>query len=568
MSSPVETIKSRLSIVEVVGSYLKLEKAGGNFRACCPFHQEKTPSFFVSPTRETYHCFGCNRGGDIISFVQEIEGLEFLDALKILAERAGVELEPLAHQNKDETDHLARLLEEAVAFYERELGRSGSVQGYLTSRGLKAETLKSFRLGFAPAGWRNLHDHLLKLGFKPEEMEKVGLVVLAGDKSYGSRFYDRFRSRIMFPLRNPAGKLVGFSGRQFGEEGGAKYINTPQTLFFDKSRVLYGYDKGKLKMKQDDYCVLVEGQVDLLMSHQAGVTNTVATSGTALTTEHLKLIKRLTDNLILAYDYDSAGLKASWTAINLSRSLGLNVKIAKLPSGQDPADVIKEDPVVWLAALQNAKHYIDFMVDSLREEGKTGLDLAIEVSRSVLPYVKSLESKMEQAHFINKIAATLGLPEQAVREDLAKIKLDTPLAPASPAAKTVPDKLSSRQLLIEERLFSLIFFLADLAGSSEEEAKAANLLGVENFVKKKEAWNTKRDRLCLEAELLYGEPDAKLWEEVWELAANLRSENLKEELQTLLIKIKQAEEKGDQPSVKVFLERFREISQTLNEIKK
>ncbi|MCX6712416.1 MAG: DNA primase [Candidatus Vogelbacteria bacterium] len=326
MASSVEQIKAKLSIVDVVGSYLKLEKAGINYRGKCPFHNEKTPSFFVSLARGSYHCFGCNRGGDIISFVQDIEGLDFIEALRILAERAGVELEPLHRGEGLATNRLFTLLDEATKFYTQQLdlALNKKARDYLIERGLTEESIKNFRVGFAPDGWRGVYDHLIRLGFNEGEMIKVGLVIAntkAGPQA--SRGYDRFRSRLMFPIANPNGKVVGFSGRIFGAETEttAKYINSPQTELYNKSKILYGYDRAKQAMRQQDECIFVEGQMDLIMSHQAGATNTVAVSGTALTTEHIQLVKRLTDNIVLANDYDLAGLKASLRAINLIRGM-------------------------------------------------------------------------------------------------------------------------------------------------------------------------------------------------------------------------------------------------------
>jgi len=317
-------------------------------------------------------------------------------------------------------------------------------------------------------------------------------------------------------------------------------------------------------MKQNDTCVLVEGQVDLLMSHQAGVTNTVATSGTALTEEHLGLIKRLTPNLVLAYDYDLAGLKASWNAINLSRKLGFNVKIAKLPSGQDPADLIKNDPSLWLGAISNSRHYIDFMIDALKEEGKEGLDLTLAVARFVLPYVKALEQKMEQAHFISKIATTLGLPEEAIKEDLAKIKLEPEEKISSSLA---PSAIKTRQVLIAERLFGLIFILEKTAEASEKKKELSTLLGEDSFTQEFKNFEPMRDKLSLEAELLYGEAGPALWTEALDLARSLKEELLRKELEKLMIQIRQAEERKELERVGELLERSREISKVLNEIK-
>jgi DNA primase len=325
MSTPVEQIKARLSIVDVVGSYIKLDKAGSSFKALCPFHNEKSPSFNVSPSRDAYYCFGCNRGGDIFSFVEEIEGIEFVDALKLLADRAGVTLTHDIKENKSEREHLASLMEEATLFYERQLLQNTAVKAYLVDRGLTEETVRSFRIGFAPLEWRAVYDHLRSKHFSDAEIEKAGLV----KPTEGKEPYDRFRGRVMFPIFDANGRVVAFSGRVFGEQKNkdgsdvAKYINSPETPLYDKSSIMFGYDRAKRAIRTQNFTILVEGQMDLIMSHQAGTENTVAVSGTALTEKHLTLLKRLSDNLVFAFDADEAGLRATARAFRLALALGM-----------------------------------------------------------------------------------------------------------------------------------------------------------------------------------------------------------------------------------------------------
>lgn len=569
MASSVEQIKAKLGIVDVVSSYMKLEKAGINYRGCCPFHNEKTPSFFISPARGSYHCFGCNRGGDIISFVQEIEGVDFLEALKTLAERAGVELEPLSRAPKTD-NRLFNLLDEATNFYFKQLVNKPEALKYLYDRGLTKDTIKAWRLGFAPDGWRSLSEYLLGRGYREEEMIKTGVAVAQTAHAGQGRVYDRFRSRIMFPLFSPTGKVVGFSGRIFGENQAdtAKYINSPQTELYDKSRILYGYDRAKQTMRQKDFCVFVEGQMDLLMSHQAGITNTVAVSGTAMTGEHVQLIKRLTDNVVLAYDYDLAGLAASRRAIDLLRSEGLNVKIAKLPSGQDPAEVIKENPLEWLKSIEGSKHYIDFMIDALQEEGKNGLELNLAINTYVLPYIKALEKKMEQAHFVAKLSNLLAISEEAIWSDLSKIKeepgSETSKVQGSPDPSLVP--VMTRARLIEERLFGLYFLL--LARGEEEKVSKclAELLKNDNFIKKKEEYTGSHDRLALAAELVY-DPASDLIEEIVNLAKAWREEGLKEELREALKAVQEAEKKGDNEALTTNLKKCQDLTLAINNFK-
>ncbi|MFA6254213.1 MAG: DNA primase [Candidatus Paceibacterota bacterium] len=565
MASSVEQIKAKLSIVDVVGSYLKLEKAGINYRGRCPFHNEKTPSFFVSPTRGSYHCFGCNKGGDIISFVQEIEGLDFIEALRVLAERAGVELEPLRRGEGLANNRLYSLLEEATKFYSQQLDQNKEARDYLIKRGLTEQSIKDFRLGFVPEAWRGVYDHLVRSGYHEDEMIKVGLVISntnTGPKA--GRGYDRFRSRLMFPISSPNGKVVGFSGRIFGVETEtmAKYINTPQTELYNKSKILYGYDRAKQAIRQNDECIFVEGQMDLIMSHQAGATNTVAVSGTALTEEHIQLVKRLTDNIILAYDYDLAGLKASLRAINLIRQEEINVKIAKLPSGEDPAEVIKADPAGWAKVIIGAKHYIDFMIDTLQEEGKTGLELNLGINNYVLPYVKALNKKMEQAHFVAKLSSLLHISEEAIWSDLQKINNDEALAPAVIAPEVI-----SRQKLIEEKILGLYFLLFDKSEAEKANTRLIELWSQEVFESKIKRAESERGRLALTAELWY-DPEKDLTAELEDLANNWREEQLKAELRQTFADVQLSEKNKDEAKLDASLKKCQELSIAINKLKK
>jgi len=570
MSSTVEQIKARLSIADVIGSYLKLEKAGANWRARCPFHNEKTPSFFVSPGRESYHCFGCNKGGDIFTFVQEVEGVDFLGALKVLAERAGVEI---IHDHRDgprPNDRLFLLMEVATKFYEAELTKNQPVIDYLVNRKVESGTVKNFRLGFAPAGWRFLHDHLFSKGFTVSEMIEAGMVIRS-ERTTGAKgevFYDRFRSRIMFPLADSAGRVVGFSGRIFGEadEGTAKYVNSPQTALFDKSRLLFGYDKAKVEMRRRDFAILVEGQVDLIMSHQAGMANTVAGSGTALTVEQITMLGRMTKNLIMAYDYDLAGLKASRRAIELIQTAGLNVKIAKLPTGQDPADVIKNDPQVWLSAIKEAKHHIDFLIDALQAEGKTGLELSRSVNSIVLPAIKALGKKMEQAHFVAKLSLLLGIGEESIWSDLSALKIDVSGGPIiQPANSTLVKK--TRQSVILDRIFGLIFWLEETSQKLLEPVslvdKLKEALGLDTYEVERQAREIQSGRLAMEAEFFF-QGSSRLAGDIDDLFNNLMADDLKEQLREAMSALKRAELSGDQIELDKWLKKCQAITRDLN----
>jgi len=433
MSSAVEEIKARLNIVEVVGSYIKVEKAGSSYKALCPFHQEKSASFNVSPSRQAYYCFGCNRGGDMFTFVEEIEGVQFIDALKILAERAGIVLSREESEGKSDRERMLSIMEESARFYEGLLAEHKDAFQYLKGRGLTDETIATFRIGFVPttdiAGWRPVHTYLREKGFTDEEIERAGLTKKVqpkpGSGSAKEGYYDRFRSRIMFPIRDQGGRTVAFSGRIFGNaknsDGSdvAKYINSPETPLYDKSTVLFGYDMAKSAIRKQNFTVVVEGQMDLIMAHQAGTTNTVAVSGTALTEKHLGLLKRLSDNVVFAFDSDQAGVNATTRAFHLALALGLNVRVARMGE-KDPADLILKDPESWQKALAESVHIIDSLLLSLKERHSEQSAYRKAVEEEVIPLLIAIPSRIERAHFIIEIARRLSVPEDAVWEEVKR----------------------------------------------------------------------------------------------------------------------------------------------------
>ena len=466
MDNAVQEVKNRLDIAEVVGSYLKLQRAGANLRGLCPFHAEKSPSFFVSPVRQTWHCFGCSRGGDVFKFVQEIEGIEFGDALRLLAQRAGVDLpaySPRLAKEKSERTRMQELLELACQFFEKQLVSSSKGQeanAYLKDRGLSKESITEWRLGWSPGGkGKTLIEFLRGRGYSLAEIERAGLTV----HSEGS-VYDRFRSRIMFPVQDPHGKVIGFGGRIFGTKetdppagGLAKYINTPNTLLYDKSRVLYGLDRAKTECRRQDSCLLVEGYIDAIMVSQAGFKNVVAVSGTALTQQHLNTLKRYSNNLTLSFDMDSAGDAATKRGIDLALSQGFSINVVIMPQGKDPGDVAR-DPEQWKALVAQATSILDFLFttalsrfDATTAEGKRA------IGKELIPVIKKISNKIEQAHWARKLATELNVPEQSVQEELkaytdsgqgyGRSKEESSLAPLQ----------KTRRELLEERTLSLLF---------------------------------------------------------------------------------------------------------------
>lgn len=545
MNSPVEQIKSRLNIIDVVQSYLRLQKAGVNYRALCPFHSEKTPSFFVSPIRDSWHCFGCNRGGDIFSFVMEIEGMEFSEALKILASRAGVELKPIDQKYKSERVRLLQLMEEAKKFYEAELKNNQEVINYLKERGVKGETAKNFSIGYAPEGWRNLYDFLKGKNYFDIEIEKSGMVVKS-DKGY----YDRFRNRIMFPVNSSSGQTVGFSGRIFGEDS-AKYINTPQTILYDKSKILYGFDKAKNEIRKKNQCILVEGQMDVIMSHQAGIANTVASSGTSLTKDHLNIVKRLTDNIVMAFDKDEAGVRAAGKGIDMALADGFDVKVAVVPLGKDPADAIKKNPDDWKNVLEKAKNVIEFYLVLFKGDRK-------KIERIILPYVAILPSEMEKAHWVAEIARQLKINEEAVWEELRRLDIKSKVGAPTETSEFDHKGSLSRLQLLQRRLTGFILLKKD-TDSQELKAAIDKFIRDDNFDLNN--LNLPQEQLIFEAELFYSKVD-DLKTEFEKLISEFKKEEIKSELVMITNKIRKLEGK-DEAEIENYLSKFHELVKKL-----
>ncbi|MEK7556294.1 MAG: DNA primase [Patescibacteria group bacterium] len=560
----VEQIKGRLSIVDVVGSYIKLEKAGGNFRAVCPFHAERTPSFFVSPVRDSYHCFGCNRGGDIFSFVEEIEGIDFKGALKVLADKAGVTLLEVNPALRSEKEQLYEILEEATKLFQWNLIKNKEALSYLYGRGVTADTLKQFRIGFAPESWSFVRDALAAKGFKEQEMEKAGLVIKS-PKGY----YDRFRSRIMFPLADSAGRVVGFSGRIFGDEENkmGKYINSPETILFSKSQLLYGYDKAKSEIRKQNACILVEGQMDLLMAHQAGFSNTVAVSGTALTDSHVRMIKRMANTLIIAFDADPAGNSASGKGALTGMSLGMDVKVVPMPQGLDPADVIAKNLDLWKKNLKEAKHIVHFYLDILEEKHLESREFRIAVGKLVLPFIKQMGNKIEQAHFVEEVAKRLSIPQEPIWAELEKMPLPSASGDlkeeVEPILKEIP---RGRKDIIEQQIMSILFWQESLKKPAisigNQEKHLEDVVGRQRMEKLRQVSADEKRERVFEVEI-YFEGERDVGHELGELFTQLEKEAARNAFAVAMGELKEAEESGDTTRVSKLLQKCQELAKQI-----
>ena len=561
MTDTVQQIKDRLSITDVVSQYVKLERAGGAYRARCPFHSERTPSFFVSPDRGTYHCFGCNVGGDIFSFVEQIEGLDFKGALKILAEKAGV---PLVYEKKGERDsreRLFELLETAAILYASSL--NDPAREYLHRRGINDETIKSFRVGLAGESWSDTSNYLRSKNFSEKEILDAGLAK-RGERG----LFDRFRSRIIFPIADSAGRTVGFSGRIFPSTGSGqaerteskieppKYLNSPETVLFHKSKILYAYDRAKQAIRKHNCAVLVEGQLDLLASHQAGWGNTVAVSGTAFTMEHAVLINRMTENLVIALDADEAGIKAAGRAARSALRGGLNVKVARLPEGMDPADLILESgKEAWSSAIREAKDIIVFLLDVLYEhtgkDGKGKLEkdrFRKAVETIVLPFLADVQSPIARDQYVREIASRLGVSEKAVLDSLAGVPRDS-------SAEISADGVQARPAFAERfgrarQAFSLLLW-QEAASKPQLEVKEyakgfEHAIGADAYKILRSLPESEQEALRFSAENMYGKSSG-VKREAQALLDALLGDRLGVELAKATSSLKDAEREGNEP---------------------
>lgn len=465
MDSQVEEIKNKLNVLDVVGGYVKLSKTGINYRGLCPFHSEKGPSFFVSPTRQMWKCFGCGKGGDIFEFVKEIEGVEFGDALRLLANKAGVELKRENPKVVSERKRLYEICDLASSFFEKQLGNSAygkEAKEYLLKRGITEDSIKKWRLGYSPDTWQGLSDFLVGRGYTREEIVKAGLAV---QSEKGNNPYDRFRGRIIFPIFDLNSQVIGFTARIFKDadkKETAKYINTPQTILYDKSNVLYGLNYAKVAVRKNNQCVLTEGQTDTIMCHQAGFENTVAVSGTALTSRHLNILKRYTDSLLLSFDMDVAGDNATKRGINLAESQGFNIKIIDTYSGaKDPAEIILENPENWKASLSKVRTIVDFYFDSaFAKFDKNNPQGKKDIGKIILPAIKRLQNRIEQSHWVQELSARLGVSQESVLEELKNTPYQNSINEGQSKIEEPVQKENipsiGRKKLLEDKIISLV----------------------------------------------------------------------------------------------------------------
>lgn len=599
----VELIKQKLNIVDLIQEYLPLKKAGVNFKASCPFHQERTPSFMVSPERQIWHCFGCDRGGDIFKFLMEKEGMEFKEALETLAQKAGVVLKRTSKES-DGRERLYLVNQKAQQLFhylltEHILGKKA--YQYLKKRGLTDTTISTFGLGYAPQSWETVTKFLKKRGFLEAELTSSGLAVPSRDGCY-----DRFRGRIIFPLSDLQNRVLGFSGRVLGSgepsdaapestlgaQGGPKYINTPQTAIFDKSHFLFGLNLTKGEIRKLQEAILVEGEMDMMLSWQAGIKNVVASKGTALTESQVELLKRYTPTLSLCFDIDPAGDAASRRGIELIDQAGLNLKVVSIEGGKDPGDICLAQPAAWQKMVLEATPIYDYYLQAAtRRFDLKKADDKKAVFAELLPIWKKIADPIVKEHYIQKLAAMLQVKEELVREQLEKLKTQL----TGPATRGRADKISElpetqeslpdRRKLLEEYLIALILRLPEdhvyipsfpetlltqeelrqiyvlLALFLDSISFAGRSFKIGEFVKTlPEQLIPLVDRLYL-IQLDDKLADARLWQrEVDLVVAELKRMLIKTSLEKLSLQIKNAQEFEKMEVLETLNKRFRDLS--------
>ena len=611
----LEEIRNKIDIVDFIGQYVKLQKAGANYKALCPFHKEKTPSFFVSPSRQIFHCFGCGAGGDVITFLMKIENLEFKDAVRILAEKAGVKITYDKPEVQELKNKLLEINKKAAEFYHQQLLSNKEALEYLKKRGIKDETIEAFKLGFAPDDWRSLTNYLVKNGFSPKDIVSTGLAISKIDipeekidkiQLKENDIYDRFRSRIMFPIEDITGNIIAFTGRIFqGKnplktikdiEAVGKYVNSPQTIVFDKSKVLYGLSKTKNFLHTLGSTLLVEGQMDFLMGYQSGIKNIVATSGTSLTSYHLTILKKYNNVLILGFDMDEAGMHAKERGIELALNKEFDVKILQLPQGKDLADYLLEKPNETDAQklIQSALPIMDFYFERAKTMGQPNtLEGKKTIISYFLPKVKKLGNAVDKAFWLEKLSQYVNIDINVLEDEINKIPEEQniiidenePVNTYIPSEQLVSVVNENRLETMAERILALA--LKDFTVREElqkyqeyfpENSKTILMLFIRaNDLDDLKEENLKKNNISSEIidkiNLLFLRADyeeemlnrfnIKIPEEIEKQLVMLKNESIKEVLKNLESQIKEAEKSNNKELMKDLLSQFNNLSKQL-----
>ena len=470
-----ELIKEKLDIADLVKQYVDLKPAGKNLKGLCPFHKEKSGSFMVNRERQIWHCFGCGKGGDIFGFLMQYENIEFIEALKVLADRAGITLQRTGSGDQKKYDVLYEINRIAKDYFRSSIQEpiGAPALAYLRERGLTEATIAEFEIGLALPSSDSLMRHLAKMGYAVTDIERAGLAF----KTERGTYWDRFRARIMFPLHNHFGKVIGFTGRVMpGNESAdiGKYVNSPETPIFNKSKLLFGFFKSKNAVREQGSAVLVEGQMDFLMAYQDGVKNLVATSGTALTAEHLKLIRRLADGLVLSFDNDGAGRAAAERTIDLAAVHDFNTRVIMFddPTLKDPADIARAKPGHFAELVKKAVPAMEYYFAYYGISNTQDITAKKKAIRRILAKIKAIASPVEQQHWVAELSARSGFPDSILRAEMGLIKIDARPGEQVQASNDLlqQSQVSGKMELISRRLLSLAIRDTAIAAAVGEKA--------------------------------------------------------------------------------------------------
>ncbi|MFW5884924.1 MAG: DNA primase [Patescibacteria group bacterium] len=597
MSDVTDQIKERLNVADFVGEYLKLEKAGTNYKALCPFHNEKTPSFMVNPERNFWYCFGCQKGGDIFTFVMEMEGLEFPEALKRLAERAGVEVPRFQKANiqeKNKKEVLYEIMEVANRFFEAQFGKSSSgekARKYLLERSIPQKQIENFRIGLAPEGWSYLLDFLLNQGYDIVDIAKTGLLVQKENTSGGSKgdYYDRFRGRITFPILDPMGKVVGHSARVMpgGDEKTAKYINTPQTHIYDKSNVLYGLNLAKTEIKRQGFVVVVEGNMDVIASFGAGLENIVAVSGTALTSQQVNILKRYTQNIKLCFDMDEAGQNAVAKSAQTCLENEMETEVIILPKGfKDVNELTIKDKNLWAEAVENSYPVMEYFFSAIMNKHDCNSPQGKRlIAHELLNIIKYIADPIEQSYWLRKLSDSIRVEEDTLTQVLEKVKVkniatqntDRNENGSSGEGLKSQERSKSKLQRLQERLLGVFSLYRDQLIKKSQEFDESLL--EERYLALWEKLKSGKEKDAsgvidqYETRVKYEYDSGKGFLEMeidplveWDnIIKELAREKKKKQLKEIVWDIKRAEEEGDEEGLNFLLENFNKLSKEIQE---
>ena len=434
---PITEIRARVDILDLVRGYVEVKKVGRSYKALCPFHREKTPSFIISPEKQIAHCFGCGKGGDVFKFIMEVERVDFSEALHILADRAHIELKGMSPEKKDEKDKIYEVNQMAVEFFRRQLQEKGEVaQKYLEQRGFKAETLAEFNFGYAPDSFETTYQYLISKGFNKQEIVQAGLAVAKDVKT--TEIYDRFRHRLVLPIRNLRGETVGFTARLLDAQAKeAKYINTPETPLFHKGELIFNLDRAKEEIKKQDAVIITEGNLDAVTAWEFGIGNVVCTSGTALGPMQVKLLKRFTENFLFCFDADEAGIQATKRNLEVCFAGDVSPRVVVLPEkmGKDPDECLRKDSASFKQALAGAVHYLDFYFAEIKGRlNPLFLENKKKITQELLPVFRKISNAVERDLALEKLAEFLQIRREPLIVELQKIKAEN----LEPKTETTP----------------------------------------------------------------------------------------------------------------------------------